>query len=36
MKLSEGLNNIGVNEKVVQKFAGKHTRFVFTAVMMKL
>ncbi|XP_045830414.1 uncharacterized protein LOC123921782 [Trifolium pratense] len=28
-ELCEGLSNIGVNEKVVPKFAGKHTRFVY-------
>ncbi|XP_050871969.1 probable ubiquitin fusion degradation protein C12B10.01c [Lathyrus oleraceus] len=28
-ELCEGLRNIGVNEKVVPKFAGKHTRFVY-------
>jgi hypothetical protein len=30
-ELCEGLNNIGVNEKVVPKFAGKHTRFVYNS-----
>ncbi|CAI8609036.1 unnamed protein product [Vicia faba] len=28
-ELCEGLSNIGVNEKVVPKFAGKHMRFVY-------
>ncbi|CAK8562139.1 unnamed protein product [Lathyrus sativus] len=28
-ELCEGLSKIGVNEKVVPKFAGKHTRFVY-------
>ncbi|XP_058736208.1 uncharacterized protein LOC131608708 [Vicia villosa] len=28
-ELCEGLSNIGMNEKVVPKFAGKHTRFVY-------
>lgn len=28
-ELCEGLSNIGVNEKVVPKFAGKHTRFLY-------
>ncbi|KAK2426927.1 Chalcone-flavanone isomerase family protein [Trifolium repens] len=30
-ELCEGLNNIGVNEKAVPKFAGKHTRFVYNS-----
>jgi len=30
-ELCEGLNNIRVNEKVVPKFAGKHTRFVYNS-----
>ncbi|WJX55828.1 hypothetical protein P8452_41552 [Trifolium repens] len=30
-ELCEGLNNIEVNEKVVPKFAGKHTRFVYNS-----
>ncbi|GAU30649.1 hypothetical protein TSUD_224050 [Trifolium subterraneum] len=30
-ELCEGLNNIGVNEKVVPKFAGKHIRFVYNS-----
>lgn len=28
-ELCEGLSNIGVNDKVAPKFAGKHTRFVY-------
>ncbi|CAJ2646576.1 uncharacterized protein LOC123907730 [Trifolium pratense] len=30
-ELCEGLNNIGMNEKVVPKFAGKHIRFVYNS-----
>lgn len=30
-ELCEGLNNIKVNERVVPKFAGKHTRFVYNS-----
>ncbi|CAL5188149.1 unnamed protein product [Lathyrus oleraceus] len=30
-ELCEGLNKVNVNEKVVSKFAGKHTRFVYNS-----
>lgn len=30
-ELCEGLNNISVNERIVPKFEGKHTRFVYNS-----